>query len=276
MRCVVIAMLGLGLAQPALAADMGILRGSFAPPSTYQNWQGVYVGGDAGVGGGGANFGNAGGQLVNSIVANTFLQTTYGVQNWVTGGKADTGNAAQYGGFIGYNAQWDDVVIGLEANYHHTNLSAAAGGRTPPNGFIQLAQGDWLYPTFVSGVSTISLTDFGTIRSRFGWAFDRFLPYVTAGVALGRASYWTTATAGFTTLVYNGATSPTPAPPTGPWSATLGEGKSNALIYGFTAGLGMDVALTQNIFLRGEYEFIQFSQMRLNLNNARAGIGVKF
>ena len=54
------------------------------------------------------------------------------------------------------------------------------------------------------------------------------------------------------------------------------EGKSNSLIYGWSAGLGMDWALTNNIFLRGEYEFIQFSQMKLNLNNARAGIGVKF
>jgi opacity protein-like surface antigen len=38
----------------------------------------------------------------------------------------------------------------------------------------------------------------------------------------------------------------------------------------------MDVAITNNIFLRAEYEFIQFSQMKLNLNNARAGIGVRF
>ena len=38
----------------------------------------------------------------------------------------------------------------------------------------------------------------------------------------------------------------------------------------------MDYAVTKNIFVRGEYEFIQFSQSRLNLNNARIGAGLKF
>ena len=49
-------------------------------------------------------------------------------------------------------------------------------------------------PTAVSGESFISLTDFGTIRGRIGWATGSLLPYVSAGVALGRASYGTTAT----------------------------------------------------------------------------------
>jgi outer membrane immunogenic protein len=68
--------------------------------------------------------------------------------------------------------------------------------------------------------------------------------------------------------------------PANPWpgggSATTSSGKSNTLIYGWSAGLGLDVELTENFFLRGEYEFIQFSQMKLNLNNARIGAGVKF
>jgi outer membrane immunogenic protein len=276
MRCVVfVAMVALGLAQSAFAADLGILRGSFAAPAAYKNWEGFYIGGQVGVGGGGADFGNEGSSLVGTIIAHTFL-ADQGVASWATGGRADTGHAAQYGALIGYNAQWDDVVIGVEANYYRTNLSANAGGRTPPVGYILLTNGDWQYPTYVSGGSSISLTDFGTLRARFGWAVDRFLPYFTGGVALGRASYATTATAGFTTLQYIGSTSPTPAPPTGPWSATLSEGKTNALIYGWSAGLGMDIALTQNIFIRGEYEFIQFSQMRLNLNNARVGAGLRF
>jgi outer membrane immunogenic protein len=129
----------------------------------------------------------------------------------------------------------------------------------------------------VSGQSFISLTDFGTIRARAGWAVGGFLPYLTGGVALGRASYGTTAT------LYQNTAICVVADCTGvpnPWASdsvrTASSNKGNALIYGFSAGLGMDWALTQNIFVRAEYEYIQFSQMRLNLNNARVGAGVKF
>ena len=197
MRCVVVAMLGLGLAQPALAADMGILRGStgYDQPARTQNWEGVYLGGAAGVGRGGANFDGAGGSLIDSLIANTNLEGL-GVQNWSTSGQADTGHAAQYGGFIGYNAQWGDVVLGLEASYYHTNVSAGSFGRTPSDSSFILEPDGSFYsiPTAVSGQSVISLTDFGTLRARAGWAVDRFLPYMTGGVALGRASYSTTAT----------------------------------------------------------------------------------
>ena len=27
-----------------------------------------------------------------------------------------------FGGFVGYNSQWDDVVIGVELNYTHGNF----------------------------------------------------------------------------------------------------------------------------------------------------------
>lgn len=274
MRGVVVAMLSLGLAQPALAADLGILRGSsgFGPP-VYRNWEGLYVGGQVGVGGGGANFGGEGQALVGTLIAHTFMESA-GVGDWDTAGKADTGHAAQYGAFIGYNGQWDDVVIGLEANYYHTNLSAAASGSTGP---IWLPNNNYNFAVSASATSYISLSDFGTVRARAGWAFERFLPYLTAGVALGRASYGTTATVGYPLPVYTGDPTKPPQPPNpGAWSGTTSDGKTNALIYGWSAGLGIDIALTNNIFLRGEYEFIQFSQMRLNLNNARVGAGIRF
>lgn len=272
MRCVVVAVLGLGLAQPALAADMGILRGStgYDQPAKYQNWEGVFFGGQIGTGGGGANFANDGNALIGNIVRNSFLETE-GVQTWGTTGHADTGQALQYGAFLGYNAQWGDVVLGIEGSYNHTSLSALSGGALGR----YITNNDFRYAVEVASFSNITLTDFGTIRGRFGWAFDRFLPYLTGGVALGRASYGTTASVSYGVPVYVGTTVPNPPAPSA-YSASNSTGKSNSLIYGWSAGVGIDVALTRNVFLRGEYEFIQFSQMRLNLNNARAGIGVKF
>ena len=77
MRCVVVAMLGLGLAQSALAADYGTLRGStgYEPPTKYRNWEGFYVGGQVGIGGGGANFGGEGSCADrHSLVDHTFWQ----------------------------------------------------------------------------------------------------------------------------------------------------------------------------------------------------------
>jgi opacity protein-like surface antigen len=276
MRCGVATVLavglGFGLVSSASAADYGPLRGSTFDPPRYRNWEGFYVGGQVGTGGGGANFGGDGSALISRLTDHLFWQDA-GISSWSTAEKADTGQELQYGAFFGYNMQWGDVVLGIEASYNHTDLSAIGNGRTPANGYIQVQGGSgWIWPTAVSGESYITLTDFGTIRGRAGWAVGSFLPYITGGLALGRASYGTTATVAWS-QPYGGTG-------TNPWagggSMSTSDGKSNSLIYGWSAGIGMDVALTQNIFLRGEYEFIQFSQSKLNLNNARAGLGIKF
>jgi outer membrane immunogenic protein len=62
-------------------------------------------------------------------------------------------------------------------------------------------------------------------------------------------------------------------------SASLSNSKNNAIVAGFVGGLGMDVALLPNVFLRGEWEFVAFapvSGIRANLNTVRVGIAVKF
>jgi outer membrane immunogenic protein len=264
---------GLAMTQMAVAADYWPLRGSTYDPPKQRDWSGFYAGGQVGTGGGGANFSGEGSALISRLIDHTFWQGS-DVQTWSTAEKADTGQALQYGAFFGYNFQWDDVVFGVEVSYNHTKTSANAYGQTPVGGGYILVtdSGGWTWPTAVSGQSFITLSDFGTIRGRAGWAVGSFLPYVTAGLALGRASYGTTATLSWAEPYGGTGTNPWP----GGGSATTSEGKSNALIYGFSAGLGVDWALTDNVFLRGEYEFIQFSQMKLNLNNARVGLGLKF
>jgi outer membrane immunogenic protein len=51
------------------------------------------------------------------------------------------------------------------------------------------------------------------------------------------------------------------------------------LLWGFSAGGGRDWALTPNVFVRGEFEFIQFAPIA-NINvpiiNGRVGAGYKF
>ena len=55
--------------------------------------------------------------------------------------------------------------------------------------------------------------------------------------------------------------------------------QNGVIAYGFTTGLGIDVALMQNVFARAEWEFIEFpniSDMRVSTNSVRAAVGMKF
>jgi opacity protein-like surface antigen len=51
----------------------------------------------------------------------------------------------------------------------------------------------------------------------------------------------------------------------------------NHLIYGYTAGLGLDVSLIGGLFLRAEWEYIRFTaSVDTSINTVRAGLGYKF
>jgi opacity protein-like surface antigen len=131
----------------------------------------------------------------------------------------------------------------------------------------------------------MSVTDYGSLRMRAGWVLDNFLPYGFAGLALGRGSY------AVTTLAYGQQSSATaPAVPLIPcdpanvttcvdYSYSNGVAKTDALLYGFSVGGGLDVAVTSNIFLRGEFEYIQFAPVAgitVGITTARIGAGIKF
>jgi opacity protein-like surface antigen len=63
------------------------------------------------------------------------------------------------------------------------------------------------------------------------------------------------------------------------FSFTDSLGKSGAYMWGFTGGIGLEWALTSNIFARADYEYVQFSpvfQITSHLNLAHVGLGVKF
>ena len=53
----------------------------------------------------------------------------------------------------------------------------------------------------------------------------------------------------------------------------------NAFAYGAAVGLGVDISLLPNMFLRAEWEYIHFANIhdiQVNMNTGRVGIGVKF
>jgi outer membrane immunogenic protein len=80
------------------------------------------------------------------------------------------------GGTLGYNWQLSNVVLGLEGDDAAAWIKGSTVGTLPlPNGNC-----GGLPPHCDSNLRAL-----GTFRGRVGWAIDRYLPYVTGGLAVG-------------------------------------------------------------------------------------------
>src|SRR5450631_3201811 len=115
------------------------------------------------------------------------------------------------GGQLGYNRQTGAVVLGIETDADWMSVKGSTAG---PGG-VCLADGGGQCQTQQSWV--------GTTRGRVGYAFDRWLPYVTGGVAYGKIQ----------------AVQPT--------------GTSTSTNVGWTAGGGVEVAINRNWSAKVEY-----------------------
>jgi outer membrane immunogenic protein len=88
----------------------------------------------------------------------------WGTSSWTTPGSFDT-SGGFVGGTIGYNYQMDQAVLGVEGDIDWADI----------NGSVSCSTGscktndNWL----------------STVRARLGYAADRFMPYVTGGLAVG-------------------------------------------------------------------------------------------
>ncbi len=124
MRRLMLAAAMLGTVSAAQAADMPdlpVLRGGFTDglSTSTVNWQGYYVGGQAGYGSSDENFNGSNQTMTATMLANTVIESELGVSQWPLNLGKTTGRTNGYGAFAGYNGQWDDVVYGLEVSYMH-------------------------------------------------------------------------------------------------------------------------------------------------------------
>src|SRR4051812_6123780 len=108
----------IGMSGYAGAADLAdsFLRGSstiLSAPAAAR-WDGFYFGAQVGAAYSGADFTGATKSLVGPILRESTF-SDFGVPDWNVLGKVDT-SGSSIGGFVGYNAQWDDAVVGLELN----------------------------------------------------------------------------------------------------------------------------------------------------------------
>jgi outer membrane immunogenic protein len=294
MRRSLIALWLIALMPNAFAADYELpsLRGPtpFVPePQVFTRWSGYYVGAQAGYAASRTNFANIGGfenifNEQNCITTpwsaanpvNCLVSKSIGpVSNW--GGKFRTGGAAApaYGVFGGYNSQWDDAVLGIDFNYNHTSLSGASTfstlfqGRAPGDTTGNPAQAN-LYDIWAGAGAVMKIRDYATMRTRAGWAFDDFMPYAAFGLAVGRADIVRLATASF---------QPSANSPALNSYNLFDSNQQSPIVWGYSAGVGVDWALGPNVFLRAEYEFVQFTSVphvTAYINAFRAGAGYRF
>jgi len=107
------------------------------------------------------------------------------------------------------------------------------------------------------------------MRIRAGYAFGQFLPYGIVGAAVGRFNVTNSANV----VVLQNNTPPAYSPP------TEYDNKNGALTAGLVVGLGVDIAVLPNVFVRGEWEYVGFaavSGIRANINTGRVAVGMKF
>lgn len=207
-------------ATAAFAADLprrsAPLAPAFIPPAF--TWTGFYVGANAGY-----NFS----ENKANYIGNPGLLTAFGAAGIPTGFSSDSDGFT--GGLqAGYNYQFGQVVVGLEADINYIDGKKSS---------VQSVGG--ILPVFgnsvVSTSSSSGLEYLGTVRARLGFAADRFLVYVTGGVAYGDLS--NSGSIGITG---------------GPLNGAFWAGSKSDIRVGYTVGGGVEYAVTNNIILGAE------------------------
>jgi outer membrane immunogenic protein len=129
---------------------------------------------------------------------------------------------------IGYNLQFGNFVYGAEMDW-----GAMITTRTRSYG-----------PSPASGDDTflhVKPTDYQTARVRLGYAFGNFLPFVTAGVAMGRFNAWVD----------------DPDMPIGV------QTQQTTTQFGYVLGAGLEYMISRNVTLKGEYLRMGFAPTRV-------------
>jgi outer membrane immunogenic protein len=263
---------------PALYGPQGVL---FPPPAT-AGWGGFYVGGQVGYSAAGADFSNSVNDLTADITQNTIFAPI--VSGFAILGKANS-NGTSYGWFGGYNSQWEGALLGFEVNYNRTDLNPASSASTSvsiANDATAPSGHHFFYDPFtISGTAGFHITDIATLRARAGWTAGQFLPYVFLGAAVVRADVTRSATMSYTRTDIPDPQTP-PNPPLTPLPTqyfgpvTQSYTKNGDFFFGYAAGVGIEICVMPNVFLRGEWEFVDVQSMHANINSARTAIGVRF
>jgi outer membrane immunogenic protein len=213
----------IAVASPTFAADLAMAPAEpVAPVVLPFNWSGFYIGADIGYSW----------ASVDSSFESPFET------NLDIGPNAD---GVVGGLYVGYNAQFGQIVVGLEAD---AELASASGDGTldllvglPGDSVRTSAEESWR----------------GSVRARLGYAIDTFMPYITGGVAWSDWDLHSTLN-----------------------DVDLGgfEERNSDTLVGWTIGAGMEYAFTPNLIGRVEYRYTDFGSSDNNVfNGVFPGVG---
>src|SRR3984885_2688796 len=266
MRRLLLAAVVFGAATGAQAADMpDFLRGSLpASSAPTRNWDGWYAGGQVGYAWTNTDYGNSVVSMTNDLFRSTTLQDP--VSQLTLLGRVN-GRSPGFGAFVGRNYQYDDIVLGVEANYSY--MSSLATSTAATLGPIQVPEPTLVLPpgavaadgVTLKGSAALQVKDEMTFRGRAGWATGDFLPYMFGGLAVGRMDVSSTVSSSVQRTIFNadGTSSSFPLPQ---FALTSTVAKTNAFVAGWTAGLGFEYMVCGNVFLRAEWEYIGFASIQ--------------
>ncbi len=200
----------------------------------------------------------------------TTLENEFNVSQWPTLGTANQ-TAPSFGGFVGYNTQWQDVVIGVEANVSRAAFSLQAPSTPIGPLFLGADSLGFTHTVTISSSGSLSSADLGTLRARAGYVLGNFMPYGFAGMALTEASV--SVASNIHDFQCNTASRRRARRC---FTATLTAPTRKSCT---VAGGDVDWALTPKIFLRAEFEWDAFNAppgILLTLATGRVGAGFKF
>jgi outer membrane immunogenic protein len=198
-------------------------------PPACPNWTGFYVGGFAGY-----KFGTID---PNIDLAGTWNLTPGDVTAVEAVGREDLdGSGAEVGGLIGYNYQWNKWVLGVEATGGYTWLAESR------NVHFFAPSGDEF------NLSTSFESHFlGTFGPRIGYAFCKWLPYVTGGLAFGELDFTQSLDA------FDFGLFP--------------RGSENEINVGWFVGGGLQYAITDHWSVRAQYQYIDLGEVEFDHEN---------
>jgi len=231
----------------AMAADLPNSRGYYkaVPVEGPYNWTGVYAGLNAGYA-----FGHdQRSSLLQGPPGTTIPDDRTGYEGFLGGAQ------------IGYNWQYDKLVLGVEADAQ----GAAIGGKTA---LLTLNGGGT-----VSARTNNKMDALGTIRGRLGVAFDRLMIFGTGGYAAGRNTF-NEQTDGAVLIPNVGLLS-------------FNQSFNDAAIFqGWVAGGGFEYGFADRWSVKAEYLHFDFgtktsatdglTKIKLDLDLVRAGVNYRF